>query len=64
MVTDGEGHVALAGQAPVAEDASFHIDLSGKLPSGQFTLVAQMIVNGNAVDANIRRVPIVISSHP
>jgi hypothetical protein len=64
MVTDGAGRVVLAGQAPVAEDASFHIDFGGKLPSGQFTLVAQMIVNGNAVDAHIRRVPIVISSHP
>ena len=34
MVTDGEGHVVLAGQVPLAEDASFHVDFGGRLPPG------------------------------
>jgi len=62
MVTDSEGRVMLAGQAPLAEDASFHIDLSGKLPAGHFTLLAQIVVNDNAMNAEIQRIPVVISS--
>ena len=64
MVTDDEGRVVLAGQAPLAQDAGFHIDLGGKLPPGQFTLLAEMIVNGNAMNAQVERVPVVISPHP
>jgi len=62
-VLDAEGRVVLAGQVAVA-DASFLIDLSGKLSSGQFTLLAEIIVNGNAMNADIKRIPIVISSGP
>jgi hypothetical protein len=62
MVTDSEGHVVLVGQAPLAEDASFHIDLAGKLLAGRFTLLAQLVVNGNAMNAEIQRIPVVISS--
>jgi hypothetical protein len=58
MVTDGAGHVVLAGQVPLADDLRFRIDLAGKLPAGRFTLAAQFIVNGNAMNAEITRVPI------
>ncbi len=58
MVTDEAGRVVLAGHAPLADDLSFHIDLGGKLPSGRFTLVVQIIVNGNAMNADIRRIPV------
>jgi hypothetical protein len=64
MVTDGEGRVVLAGQIPLAEDANFHIDVSGKLSPGDFILFAQVIVNGNAANAEIKRVPIVFPSNP
>ena len=64
MVTDNEGRVVLAGQVPLAEDKGFHIDLGGKLPPGQFTLLAEIIVNGNAVNVDIKRIPIVIPSDP
>jgi hypothetical protein len=64
VVTDGEGRVVLAGQAPLADDASFHVDLSGKLRPGNFTLAAQIIVNGNAMNAEIQRIPIEVASRP
>jgi hypothetical protein len=64
VLTDAEARVALAGQVALAPDASFRIDLTGKLPPGQFTLRAEMLVNGNAMNADIQRVPIVISAGP
>ncbi len=64
IVTDGEGRVVLAGQVPLADDASFQIDLGGKLSAGNFALAAQIIVNGNAMNAEIRRIPIGVSSPP
>jgi hypothetical protein len=64
VLTDAQGRVALAGQVTLAPDASFHIGLTAKLPPGQFTLRAEMLVNGNAMNADIRRVPIVISAGP
>ena len=58
LVTDGEGRVVLAGQVSVSADASFSLDFSSKLPAGHFTLIAQIIVNGNAMNAEIQRIPI------
>src|SRR5262249_22816573 len=60
VVTDGGGRVVLAGQVPRAEDASFHVDIRSKLTPGQFTLLAQMIVNGDATNAEIVRTAIVV----
>src|SRR5262249_4472681 len=62
MVTDSAGRVALAGQVALAEDASFHIDLRGRLPAGAFTMQAQIVVKGNTTAADIKRIPIVVSS--
>jgi hypothetical protein len=63
VVLDAEGRVVLAGQVAVA-NAGCLIDLGGKLPAGQFTLLAELIVNGNAMNADIRRIPIVMPSAP
>ena len=60
VVTDGAGRVVLAGKIPLGEDISFHVDLSGKLQSGRYMLSAQIIVNGNAMNADIRRIPVFI----
>jgi hypothetical protein len=54
IVLDEAGHVVVAGQLPIAADASFDLDLRNKLPAGRFTLSAQIIVNGNAMNADIR----------
>jgi hypothetical protein len=65
MVTDSAGKVVSAGQvALTAGDARFHLALGGKLPAGQFTLHAQIVVNGNAMNAEISRLPLAISSPP
>ena len=57
MVTGSEGQVVLAGQVQLAGEASFHLDLAGKLPPGRFTLHAQLVVNANAMNAEIRTFP-------
>jgi hypothetical protein len=64
LVTDGDGRVVLAGQVALAADASFTIELGGRLPAGRFTLAAQLIVNGNAMNAEIRRIPVEIAARP
>lgn len=64
VVLDAEGRAVLAGQINLADDFSFQIDLSGKLPPGRFTLRAQATVNGNTLNADIQRIPVVISSSP
>jgi len=64
LVTDGESRVVLAGQVLPTGDANFSVDLTGKLPAGRFTLVVQIIVNGNAMNAEIQRIPFEIVSKP
>jgi hypothetical protein len=54
----------LAGQVSPVEDASFSIDLTGALPPGHFTLMAQIIVNANAMNAEIRRIPVEVAPKP
>jgi hypothetical protein len=64
LVTDGEGRVVLAGQVAPTGDANFSVDLTGKLPAGHFTLIAQIIVSGNAMNAETQRIPFEIVSKP
>ena len=61
IVTDDTGHVVTAGRVPLGADAGFHIDLAGRLPEGRFTLAAQVIVNDNAMNAEIQRIAIEIA---
>jgi hypothetical protein len=51
----------LAGVARLGYDATFRVDLKGKLAPG---VLAEIIVNGNAMNAEIERIPVVISSNP
>jgi hypothetical protein len=64
LVTDGSGRVLLAGTAALGPDATFSLDFGGKLPVGQFTLAAQIVVNGNAMNAEIKRFPLEITAQP
>ena len=64
VIMDHDGRVMLAGTAALETDATFSLDFNGRLPAGQFTLAAQIIVNGNAMNAEIRRIPILVSSNP
>ena len=64
MVVGAEGRVVLAGLARLADDATFQVDLKGKLPAGSYTVLAEITVNGNAMNADIQRIPVSISANP
>jgi hypothetical protein len=63
VVIDDKDRVALAGVAPLGQDATFRIDLSGRLPAGRYTMRAIIAVNGNVMNPDIRRIPIAIASN-
>jgi hypothetical protein len=55
VIFDGDGQAVLAGAARPGEDRSFAIDIGGKLSDGRYTLAAEIAVNANAMNAEIRR---------
>jgi len=57
VMVDDKGSVVLAGAVALDDEATFQIDLNGKLPSGNYTLMALIAVNGNAMNAAIRLIP-------
>jgi len=59
VVIDDKDRVVLAGAAPLGQDATFRIDLGGRLPAGRYTMLAVIAVNGNVMNPDIRRIPIV-----
>ena len=54
--------VVRAGVVRPGEDAKFRIDLATQLPAGRYTLSALVAVNGNVMNAEIRRLPLVIGA--
>jgi hypothetical protein len=60
LVLTDAGEVALAGTTPPAADWSFVLPLSGRLRPGNYTVAAAVLVNGNAVDLAIARIPHVV----
>ena len=56
VVLDAKGEVVLAGVAAWDDAVTFQIDLSGKLPAGDYTIMALVAVNGNAMNAAISHV--------
>lgn len=60
IVTDDKGRVVLAGTAPLNERARFEIALGDRLPDGRYTLAASIVVNANAMNAEITNVPFAI----
>ena len=64
MVMDAEGRVVLAGFAAPTEDATFHLNLNGKLAAGRYTMLAEINVNGNAMNAEIQSIDVLISATP
>jgi hypothetical protein len=46
------------------EDRTFEIELDSKLPVGRYTVMAEIIVNGNAMNAEVERIPVMISGRP
>ena len=60
-VIDGAGRVVLAGTAQPGDDATFRLPLDAGLAPGSYTVLAEIAVNGNAVNADIRRIPVQIA---
>ena len=63
MVVDAKGSVLLAGDARPADDATFQLDLKGKLPAGRYDVFVEVMVDENAMNADIKRMPIVITAN-
>jgi hypothetical protein len=59
-VLNAEGRAVLAGVAVPGEGATFDVDLAGKLPAGRYDLFAEVLVDRNAMNAEIKRTPITI----
>ena len=57
VVIDDKGGVVLAGTVALDDGVMFQINLNGKLPTGDYTIMALIVVNGNAANAAIRRIP-------
>jgi hypothetical protein len=55
VVFDADGQAALAGVARPGEDRGFAIEFGGKLADGRYTLAAEIAVNADAMNAEIRR---------
>jgi len=55
VIFDGDGQAVLVGAARPAADRRFAIDIGGKLADGRYTLAAEIAVNANAMNAEIRR---------
>ncbi|MBO0765709.1 MAG: hypothetical protein J2P50_14130, partial [Hyphomicrobiaceae bacterium] len=64
VITDADGRVALAGTIPLGAGGTFQADLTGRLAAGRYTLSALIAVNGNTMNADIHRTPIVVPVRP
>src|SRR5262249_47923714 len=62
VVVDDKDRVVVAGVVPLGDDATFRIDLNGRLAAGQYTMRALIAVNGNVMNPDIRPIPIAITS--
>ena len=62
VVTDDKGRVVISGVAALDDELTFQIDLNGKLAPGDYIVMALIAVNGNAMNADIRRIPMRILS--
>ena len=62
VVVDDEARAVQAGSAAVSDDATFYIDLDPGLTAGTYTVLAEITLNRNTMNADIRRIPVVIPS--
>jgi hypothetical protein len=60
VIVDAEGRVRLTGRAGPAENGTFVVDLGGRLSPGRYTMLAQVVVNWNAMGAEVRAIPLVV----
>src|SRR5262249_29024481 len=63
-VIDDAGKIALAGIVLLDKETACEIDVDGRLQAGRYTMLATLIVNGNAMNPDIKRIPITVPSSP
>ena len=63
-VIDASGAVVLTGVARPADDLAFRISLDDRLPAGAYTVMAEIVVNASAMNAEIARVPVMVGEGP
>jgi hypothetical protein len=61
-IVDDAGRVVLTGVVRPGTDATFRIDLFGKLAPGSYTVLAEIVVDSNATNAEIRHIPLAVAS--
>jgi len=61
-VVDADGRIVLAGAAHLQDDLTFAVEFDGKLPPGHYTVMAEILVNGNAMNPEIEKIPVVIGT--
>lgn len=65
VMTGADGRVALTGSVPLGADAGFVLGPKDRLPPpGRYMLSALIAVNGNVMNADIYRVPLVVGPQP
>jgi hypothetical protein len=64
VVLNADGRVVLTGAARLREDLTFQIEFDGKLPPSQYDVMVEIVVNGDAMLAQIERIPVVIDGSP
>jgi hypothetical protein len=64
VVADATGRIVVSGSAAVDADGKFRIGFKDRLPAGKFLLSAFIAVDGNAINPDIRRIPISIAAGP
>jgi hypothetical protein len=62
VVLDGDGQVVLTATGLPQDDLTFAIPLDDRLPAGRYTVMAEILVNGNAMNPEIERIPVVIGA--
>ena len=60
-VLDEQGRIVTAGIVRPGDDATFEVNLAARLSPGRYTMFAMIVVNENAMNAEIRRIPIFVS---
>jgi hypothetical protein len=61
-VVDSAGRIALVGTALPGDDLAFAVELDDRLPPGRYTVMAEIVVNGNAMNPEIEHIPVVIGA--
>jgi hypothetical protein len=64
VVLDENRRAVLSATAPPADDGTFRIDFGTRLAPGRYTMHVLIAPNGNVMNADIARIPVVIPPSP